>query len=229
MAAILLDVEPDQLDAVHFERLVGDGGNALDRGDARAARDLLSEALDLWRGPALGDLAYEQFAQPEIARLDELRFAALDARIEADLALGRHTDLIPELETLVRGAPGARAPPRASDPSLYRSGRQADALAAYQGARRALAEELGLEPSKELQALEHAILTQDPAIDAPSRRPRRVDAARGRRSGALVAVGGALLLLAVLAAIAATSGDEPGPKRATAQLAGGDRSRLPTA
>jgi YVTN family beta-propeller protein len=212
----LLDVEPEQLDAARFAQLADEGSKALERGDARAARDLLRDALALWHGPPLADLAYEQFAQGEIARLEELRFAALDERIEADLALGRHLDLIPELETLVREHPARERLRAHLILALYRSGRQADALAAYQDARRSLVDDLGLEPSRELQQLERAILTQDPAIDAPARRTRPVDGSRERRSRALVAGGGALLLTAVLAAIVATSGADPEPKRATA-------------
>jgi YVTN family beta-propeller protein len=219
----LLDIEPEQIDAVRFERLAHDGMSALERREPSGARALLGEALDLWRGPALDDLAYEEFAQGEIARLEELRLATLEERIEADLALGRHSELVPELETLVRQHPARERLRAQLILALYRSGRQADALASYRDARRALVEELGLEPGKELQALEQAILTQDPAIDAPSRRARAVDDGRRprddagrRRSGSLVAVGGALLLAAVLAAIVATGEDDPEPTRAPA-------------
>ncbi|HKP20931.1 MAG TPA: BTAD domain-containing putative transcriptional regulator [Thermoleophilaceae bacterium] len=212
----LLDIEPDQVDAARFERLAREGGNALERGDMSEARDLLGGALELWRGPALADLAYEDFAQGEVARLEELRLATLEERIEADLALGRHAEVVPELETLVREHPARERLRAQLMLALYRSGRQADALASYQASRRAFAEELGLEPSRELQELEQAILTHDPAIDAPSRRTRPPDDGRRPRSWALVAVGGALLLLAALTAIVVTGESSPELTRAPA-------------
>lgn len=213
----LLDIEPDQVDAARFERLAREGGNALERGDTSEARDLLGEALDLWRGPALADLAYEDFAQGEVARLEELRLATLEERIEADLALGRHSELVPELETLVREHPARERLRAQLMLALYRSGRQADALASYQASRRAFAEELGLEPSRELQALEQAILTQDPELDAPARRAAAAGAVQDRRrSFALVALGGGLLLAAVVFALVGPNGGEADPERAPA-------------
>src|SRR5829696_3916171 len=101
----VLDIDPGQLDAERFERLTLEGRDALERGEARSASELLRQALDLWRGPPLGDLAYEPFAQTHIARLEELTLVALEHRIEADLAVGNHAALIPELETLVREHP----------------------------------------------------------------------------------------------------------------------------
>jgi YVTN family beta-propeller protein len=212
----LLDIEPDQVDAARFERLAREGGNALERGDVSQARDRLGEALELWRGPALADLAYEDFAQAEVARLEELRLATLEERIDADLALGRHSELVPELETLVREHPARERLRAQLILALYRSGRQADALASYRDARRALLEELGLEPSRELQELEQAILRQDPALDAPAR-PRRAAPARERRRGSavLVAVGGAILLAVAVAAILAAGGEPSDAARAT--------------
>jgi len=212
----LLDIEPEQVDAARFERLATEGRNAFERGDVSGARDLLGEALDLWRGPPLADLAYEEFALGEVARLEELRLATLEERIEADLALGRHSELVPELETLVRDHPARERLRAQLILALYRSGRQADALASYRDARRALVEELGLEPSRELQELEHAILTQDPVLDAPGRRARAAAAVEGRRrSAALVLLGGGLLLAAVVAAIAASHGDGADARRAS--------------
>ena len=210
----MLDGEPE-LDAERFERLTAEGSEALDRGEAGSARDLLGQALGLWRGPALDDLAYEQFAQSEIARLEELRLVALEHRIEAELALGEHAALIPELETLIREHPARERLHAQLILALYRSGRQADALASYRRARAALVDELGLEPGRELQDLEHAILTQDPALDAP-RRPPRPDATQGRRrGGVLVGLGGGLLLAAALATVVASGEADPDPKRAT--------------
>jgi YVTN family beta-propeller protein len=210
----VLDIEADQLDAARFERLAAEGRYALERGEANAASDLLRQALDLWRGPALADLAYEAFAQSEVARFEEVRLVALEHRIEADLALGDHAGLIPELETLVREHPARERLRAQLILALYRAGRQADALAGYRDARRALVDELGIEPGRELQELERAILAQDPALDAP-RRPSRPGAAdRRRRGGVLVGIGGGLLLAAAVAAVFAAADDNPDPKRA---------------
>src|SRR5207247_8634949 len=127
----------------------------------------LRSALALWRGQVLADVAYEPFAQGEIARLEELRLAVLEERIESDLALARHADLIGELEALVAEHP-LRARLRAQLMlALYRSGRQAEALESFQDARRVLTEELGLEPSEALKDLQRAILAQDAALKPP--------------------------------------------------------------
>jgi YVTN family beta-propeller protein len=211
----VLDLVPDQLDAERFERLTAEGRDALGRGEARLASDLLREALGLWRGQPLGDLAYEPFAQSHIARLEELRLVALEHRLEADLELGEAAALIPELETLVREHPARERLRAQLILALYRAGRQADALASYQDARRALVEELGLEPGRELQELERAILAQDPEIDPPAReRPRR-GSPRRRRGGAIVAVGGGLLLAAAAGAVLAGGGEDLSAQRAT--------------
>ena len=210
----VLEVDPEQLDAERFERLTAEGREALERGEAARASELLRQALDLWRGPPLADLAYEPFAQSHIARLEELRLVALEHRIEADLALGDHAALIPELETLAREHPARERLRAQLILALYRSGRQTDALASYRDARRALVEELGIEPSRELQELERAILTQDPELDAPAKASSMRAGRQARRGGALVALGGGLLLAAALAAVF-TGGDEPEARRAT--------------
>jgi YVTN family beta-propeller protein len=191
-----------EVDADEFERLLTQGRETLDRGDAAGASERLREAIGLWRGPPLADFAYESFAQNEIARLEELRLVALENRIESDLALGRHAALVPELEALVAADPTRERFRAQLMLALYRSGRQADALAAYRDARRTLGAELGLEPSPELQRLQQAILNQDPAIAAPPRE-RALAAVRRRRGGALLAFGGGLLLAAAVAAILA--------------------------
>jgi YVTN family beta-propeller protein len=165
-------------------------------------------ALALWRGPALGDLAYERFAQDGVARLEELRLAAIEERIDADLRLGRHVELVPELEGLMHEHP-LRGRLRAQHMlALYRSGRQADALESFRDARRSLIDQLGLEPGRELRELEEAILAQDPALDPPHTRagPRPPP---GRRRGlALIAAGAALAAAAVVVAVAlSASGD----------------------
>ena len=164
---------PDAVDAQRFERLTVEGRAALARGDHAAASPLLAAALGLWRGPALQDVRYEQFAIGEAERLEELRLACLGARIDADLALGRHADLVGELQALVAEHP-LREPLRAQLMlALYRCGRQADALAAYANARQILADELGLDPSPALQTLERDILRHrvgPPTAARPGRR-----------------------------------------------------------
>jgi DNA-binding SARP family transcriptional activator len=163
----VLTLEPDQLDLHRFERLADQGSRALSEGHWSEASKALHEALALWRGPALADLAYEGFAQPEIARLAELRLSTLESRIEADLALGRHADVIAELEALVAEHPLRELPRGQLMLAFYRTGRQAEALALYRETRRALGDELGIDPSPALQQLERGILRQDPALEAP--------------------------------------------------------------
>jgi DNA-binding SARP family transcriptional activator len=159
----LLRAEPEELDLARFEQLAGEARRAAPEGAARKLR----EALALWRGPALADLAYERFAQVEIARLEEMRLAVLEQRIDADLACGRHAELVGELEALVARHPLRERLRCQLMLALYRSARQAEALEAYRAARRELQEELGLDPSTELRQLEQAILRQDAALDLP--------------------------------------------------------------
>ncbi|MGH2745468.1 MAG: AfsR/SARP family transcriptional regulator [Thermoleophilaceae bacterium] len=159
----LLRVEPEELDLARFEQLAAEARRASPESAARKLR----EALALWRGPALADLAYESFAQVEVARLEEMRLAVVEQRIDADLALGRHTELVGELEALVTRQPLRERLRCQLMLALYRSARQAEALEAYRAARRELQEELGLDPSGELRQLEQAILRQDPDLDAP--------------------------------------------------------------
>jgi DNA-binding SARP family transcriptional activator len=167
----VIRVEPDQLDLHRFERLVDEGRGLLARGLVADASKRLRDALSLWRGPPLADFAYESFAQTAIARLEEIRLAAIELRIDADLALGRHDELVGEVEALVAEQPLRERLRAYLMTALYRSGRQAEALAAYSEARRALVDELGIEPGPALQELERAILRQDPALDveAPAR------------------------------------------------------------
>src|SRR6266545_7799040 len=164
-----LRVAPGQLDLDRFQGLLEDGRAALAGDNPDKAAETLRNALALWRGPPLADFAYDSFAQGEIARLEELRLAALEERIEADLALGRHDDVVPELQALVAEH---RLRERFCGQlmlALYRSGRKADALRVYEDARLALAEELGLEPSEGLQQLHREVLKDDPALSAPAR------------------------------------------------------------
>ena len=161
----LLRVDPDQLDLNLFGRLVGEGRSALSGGNAEGAASTLRTALALWRGAPLADLDSMPFVQTEVARLEELRFAALEERIEADLTLGRHADLTAELEQLVAANPLRERLRAQLMLALYRCGRQAAALDSYQAGRRLLAEDLGLEPGEELQRLERAILNHDSELD----------------------------------------------------------------
>jgi DNA-binding SARP family transcriptional activator len=142
----VLELNGESVDADRFSRLAGQGRRALDDGDPEGAREKLTAALDLWRGPPLADLAYEPFAQNEVARLEELRLVAVENRADADLALGRHAELVPELEALVREHPTRERLREELMLALYRSGRQVEALESYRDARRALDQELGLEP-----------------------------------------------------------------------------------
>ncbi len=154
----LVRVEAGQLDLARVRSLVDDA-RASD--PARRAR-LLGEALALWRGEPLAELAYEPFAQPEIARLTELRLGLIEERAEAELALGRHAELVPELERLVRSHPLRERLRGQLMLALYRSGRQADGLEVYRAGRKALVEELGIEPSPLLQRLHASMLRHEP-------------------------------------------------------------------
>jgi DNA-binding SARP family transcriptional activator len=163
----ILRVEPERLDLDRFERWTHDAAQAHERGDAQAAADLLGRSLDLWRGAPLADLTYESFARTAIARLDELRVSALEQRLDAELELGRHAQLLAELEALVWDHPLRERLRGQLMLALYRVGRQAEALEVYRRTRETLIEEFGIEPSKSLRDLEQRILTQDPALDAP--------------------------------------------------------------
>jgi DNA-binding SARP family transcriptional activator/WD40 repeat protein len=161
----VLRVEAGELDLHAFEALAGDGRAALQHEDAARAAALLREAETLWRGRPLADLEFEPFARFEVQRLEELRLLALEDRIEAELALGRHAALCPELATLTSEYPLRERLRGQLMLALYRSGRQADALAVYRQTGEMLREELGLDPSRMLQELEHSILVQDASLD----------------------------------------------------------------
>jgi DNA-binding SARP family transcriptional activator/streptogramin lyase len=206
-----LTVAPKDLDSGRFEELLAEA-RSLEPAPAAAK---LREALALWRGPALADFAYDDFARREIDRLDELRLGVIERRIDLELALGHHDDLVPELEGLVHSYPLRERLRGHLMVALYRCGRQAEALDAYRDARTALRDELGLEPSEELQALQRAILAHDSSLAAPPRVdppvPARADgrSQRGRSRRWVVAV---VLGLAILggaaAAIALTRTDK---------------------
>ena len=147
--------------------MAAEGRRALSSGDVATARGLLRDALALWRGAPLSDFVYEPFAQAEAARLKELRVATIEDRIEADLRAGQAAELVPELQALAAREPLRERLRGQLMLALYRSGRQADALDVYRDARTTLVEELGLEPGRELEKLERAILTHDPALERP--------------------------------------------------------------
>jgi DNA-binding SARP family transcriptional activator len=175
----LIRVEPDELDLARFEQLRTEGR--------------LHEALSLWRGAPLPEFANERFAQAEVARLEELRLACLEERIDADLAAGRHVELVAELEGLVRDNPLRERLRGQLMLALYRSGRQAEALEVYEQGRRRLTEELGLDPGRALQELHGAILRRDEALDAPS--SADVQHARGAHQETAAAPVGTVTLL----------------------------------
>ena len=180
----LLDVAPAQVDAFRAEELLRAGREALASGDPGSASERLGEALALWRGPALAEFA-EPFAAGEARRLEELHLALLEERIEAELALGRHAEVVGEIEALIARQPLRERARGQLMLALYRGDRQAEALAAYQEARRALSEELGIDPSAALRDLERRILQQDPGLalappPAPRPAPQRPAAASAR-------------------------------------------------
>src|SRR6266550_2024091 len=198
----VLETAPTSVDLGRFESLLAEGSDALAARDAKRASKRLREALDLWRGEPLADLDSVGFVQLERVRLEELRLNAVEGRVDADLALGRHVELVAELHALVREHPLRERLRAQLMLALYRSGRQAEALDVYQQGRRLLAEELGLEPGEGLKRLEHAILEHDPALGAPARAAPPGARESGRRPvGRAVAVGA--FAVVVLAGIAA--------------------------
>ena len=202
----VLRLPSGSVDADRFEQLYNAGREQRSRGESSAAARTLRDALVLWRGEPFTELADNTSALAEIARLDSLRLAAIEERIGADLELGRHDALIPELERLVREQPlreGLRAKLMLA---LYRSGRQADALETYRQGRRTMRDELGLEPGPELQELERSILNQDPALRAPPPRGPLPRVRMRNRGGVFALAGGLLLVTAAVAALLGTRG-----------------------
>jgi peptide/nickel transport system substrate-binding protein len=212
-AGYLLRVELGELDLDRFERLAAEGRRSLEAGSSERAAAKLAEALGLWKGTPFADLAFEPFALLEGERLSERRLVALEDRIDADLALGRHRDLVAELGSLVAHHPLRERLRGQQMLTLYRAGRQADALSAYRDAHEHLVGELGLEPSRELQALEQAVLRQDASLDLPAVEPSPAEApttpaplappSRARRapvvsSGRRALLGGAVVVLLLL-------------------------------
>jgi DNA-binding SARP family transcriptional activator len=207
-----LRVDDGELDLDRFERLVREGRDLVGAGDSKAAAKRLGEALELWRGPALAEFS-EPFARDAGARLEEERLAALEERVDADLALGRHDRLVPELEQLVGREPLRERPRAHLMLALYRSGRQADALDLYRRTRETLSDELGIEPSRELQELERRMLQQDPELDRARLTPRAADDSvpfRRRPQLLVLAALGLAAVAAAIAAIALTAGGSSG-------------------
>ncbi len=229
----LLRVDRAEVDLARFEELVAEAGGA----DPGTSAEKLRSALALWRGPALADIAYEPFAQAEVARLEEKRWAATEQRIDADLTCGRHEELIAELHALIAEHPLRERLRAELMLALYRSGRQADALTEYRSAQRELSEGLGLEPGEELRTLEQAILRHDRGLelprDAPTLRPgapeEPVREADGGPAGSprpprisprrLVLAGGLLILAAAVAAAVVRLTEGGAPAEALAEVA----------
>jgi predicted ATPase/DNA-binding SARP family transcriptional activator len=170
-----IDADRCSIDICGFERLVARGRAAVERSDWRAGSDDLRTALALWRGESLGSYELEEWALPHVARLQDLRLAALEGALHADLELGRHDDVLAELEQVVVTHPVRERFRALHMLALYRAGRQADALDSFHAARAAL-DELGLEPGPDLRTLQRRILEQDPELDAPSRDEERASA-----------------------------------------------------
>ncbi len=177
----LLRVEDGELDLHTFEQRVADGRHALEHGDPGRAAVLLSEAESLWRGRPLADLEFEPFARFEVQRLEACRLAVVEDRIEAELALGRHAALCPELEQLVAEHPLRERLRGQLMLALYRSGRQAEALETYHAGRSLLAKELAVEPGPQLKQLQLAVLGQDTALDLRQAAARAQPGAAGRQ------------------------------------------------
>jgi DNA-binding SARP family transcriptional activator len=164
----MLDVQPDDVDAYRYERMIAGGTKAMEDGDCDRASKLLRAGLDMWHGQALVDVQIGLRLQLEVTRLEESRLSALESRVDADLRLGRHNALLSELSVL-----GARYPTHENlcalyMIALYRSGRQWRALEVFKQLRQTLVDELGVEPSARLQHLQRAILSSDPALDEPA-------------------------------------------------------------
>lgn len=163
----LLDIGTGRVDAQEFDGLVRAGRSAYARDDFASASDLFGRALDLWRGPALVDVRVGTVLELEVLRMEENRMAALERRIDADLRLGRHRELVPELHVLTARHPMHENFCAQLMLALHRSGGAWRALESYQRLRKALVSELGLEPSQNLQRLHRAVLSGDPQLELP--------------------------------------------------------------
>lgn len=176
----ILEIAPDQLDAYRFEGLVAEARTKVES-DPHQANDLLRSGLSLWTGTAYGDLAHETVLVPEVTRLTEARVAAVETRFETDLFLGRHEEVVPEVESVLHEHPYRENVAAILMLALYRSGRQTEALRTYRRMRHRLVDELGIEPGPRLQDLELRILEGDPGLMAPSTSGQAAAAPRGAR------------------------------------------------
>jgi YVTN family beta-propeller protein len=210
----VLHVDAGELDVQRFEQLATRGRNELAHGRAPDAAVTLNDALALWRGAALADVLYEPFAALDAARLEELRLAVLEDRIEADLALGRARDVLPELERLRRENPFRERPLSLLMLALYRAGRQTEALSVFQTSRARLAEELGLDPGPQLQELQRKILAHDASLDPP-RVGRSIARARPRRRLRRGVVAGVAATVVASAAVGIVLGTRGGKASST--------------
>lgn len=201
----LLDVDPATVDVRRFEAGLERARACLAGGDARAAARALDEALRLWRGAPLGDLAEAPFATGLLPSLEELGTSAREERLEIELALGRADEAIPALRALVAEHPLRERPRGQLMLALYRAGRHAEALESYDAARRTLSEELGIEPGEPLRRLHEAILREDPSLGRAPRRPAGLPQP-GRGSRRRIAALGGVAALAAAAAVAAIAG-----------------------
>jgi YVTN family beta-propeller protein len=217
----VIRLEPGELDYEQFETLLEQGRAAAAVGDTSEASDALRRALGLWRGPALADLTYEPFAAEEAERLEQRRLLAVEERIDADLALGGGAELVAELERLVTEHPFRQRLLAQLMLSLYRAGRQAEAVAAYERGRQRLAEELGLEPGPQLRSLQLQILDHDSALGDARPVPKHVRRSRPGRRAWFIAV-----LVAVSGATIAAIGMGSGTSHAHKPIAASSWSRL---
>ena len=202
----VLRVEPERIDSHRFEHLLRESTEARSDGDLEAAAARLREALALWRGAALSDVEVNSFVEIELSRLEELRLSAIEERIDIDLALGHHSEIVAELEALVAEHPLRERLRRELMLALYRCDRQAEALSAYRSGRHHLVEELGIEPGPSLRELERAILAHDPSVETPvvtrpAEAPAKGVRSRRRRglftAAATLAIGGAVAVAVV--------------------------------
>jgi DNA-binding SARP family transcriptional activator len=213
---------PERLDLTVFERLAAEASESQAAGDVERAADLLRQGLALWRGEALADLSYEPFTRAPIERLEEIRLAVLEQRIAADLALGGHAQLIPELEQLVVDHPLRERLRGQLMLALYGSGRQAEALEAYRQAREALVGECGIEPGPALRQLERQILEQDPSLELPPV-AKRAPALTEEHKRTVLAVPGDDTAIGRLVVLAQPLASLPGSELIVARVVGNER------
>jgi DNA-binding SARP family transcriptional activator len=217
----VIRVAPNQLDLSVFERLAADASEARSAANPRLAADLLRKALDLWRGSPLADLTYESFAQAPIERLQEIRLSVLEQRIDADLELGRHNELVAELDQLVKEEPVRERTRAQLMLALYRADRQAEALEVYRQGREELVAGFGIEPSPALRQLERQILAQDSSLKfRPDARRATAHSAESERT--VLAVPHDEAGIARLVALAEPLARLPGSELIVARLVGNE-------